>query len=357
MGEADITEEVARTYGYARLPRRMPAWPQPGRLTVYQRDRRRLKDMLCGFGASEAWTTTFVSEFDQTMSRVDPPYIEVTNPLVDAEPFLRSSMVPGLVRAVLYNAERRQGDLRLFEVGTVFHYPETSDEPGEGPSTDMPERLCAVFCAAGDDAWTAVAAWRAIAEGLAIADWDMTPAVGTPAAVLHPYRSAGLASLVPTSPNDADSGPSTPLGVVGELDPFIVGSLGLVGPDGRARRVGWLDLDIGTLLDRQQVPRRPEVARPISRFPSSDIDLAFAVDDEVSAGTVERALRRAGGEDLESVELFDVFRGDVVGVGRRSLAYRLRFCSLDHTLNDAELAELRNRCIAAVEEGGKATLR
>ena len=125
MGEADITEEVARIYGYARLPRRMPAWPQPGRLTVYQRDRRRLKDMLCGFGASEAWTTTFVSEFDQTMSGVGPPYIEVTNPLVDAERFLRSSMVPGLVRAVVYNAERRQGDLRLFEVGTVFHYPVT----------------------------------------------------------------------------------------------------------------------------------------------------------------------------------------------------------------------------------------
>ena len=202
-----------------------------------------------------------------------------------------------------------------------------------------------------------MAAWRAIADGLAIADWDMTSPVGTPAAVLHSYRSAGLASLVPAPSTDAESDPSTPLGVVGELDPVIVGSLGLLGPDGRARRVGWLDLDIGTLLDRERVPRRPEVARSISRFPSSDIDLAFAVDDDVSAGTVERALRRAGGEDLESVELFDVFRGEVVGVGRRSLAYRLRFCSLDRTLNDSELAELRNRCIAAVEKSGKASLR
>ena len=105
------------------------------------------------------------------------------------------------------------------------------------------------------------------------------------------------------------------------------------------------------------MPRRPELAQPISRFPSSDIDLAFAVDEDMSAVTVERILRRAGGEELESIELFDVFRGDVVGGGRRSLAYRLRFCSLDHTLNDAELAELRNRCIAAVEDGGKAALR
>ncbi len=358
MGEADITEEVARTYGYARLPRRMPAWPQPGRLTVYQRDRRRLKDMLCGLGVSEAWTTTFVSEFDQTMSRVHPPYIEVTNPLVDSERFLRTSMVPGLVRAVVYNAERRQGDIRLFEVGTVFHYPEApSVDPGDGSPAEMSERLCAVFCAVGDDAWTAVAAWRAIAEGLGIADWDMPPAVGTPAAVLHPYRSAGLVSLAPTAPDEDDSGPSTPLGVVGELDPVIVGSLGLLGQDGRARRVGWLDLDIGTLLDRERVPRKPEFARPVSRFPSSDIDLAFAVDNDVRATTLERALRRAGGVELESVELFDAFRGEVVGDGRRSLAYRLRFCSHDHTLNDAELVELRNRCIAAVERGGKATLR
>ncbi len=359
MGEADITEEVARTYGYARLPRRMPAWPQPGRLTVYQRDRRRLKDMLCGFGASEAWTTTFVSEFDQTMSRVDPPYIEVTNPLVDSERFLRASMVPGLVRAVVYNTERRQGDLRLFEVGTVFQYPETSpSDPDDGPPAEMSERLCAVFCAEGDDARTAVAAWRAIAEGLAIDDWDMTPAAGTPGAVLHGYRSSGLVSVAGIPPGEVGSAtPSTQFGVVGELDPFIVGSLGLLGRDGRARRVGWLDLDIGVLLDRGRVPRRPELAQPISRFPSSDIDLAFAVDDDVSTMTVERILRRAAGEELESVELFDVFRGDVVGEGRRSLAYRLRFCALDHTLNDAELADLRNRCIAAVEKGGKATLR
>ncbi|HWD52511.1 MAG TPA: phenylalanine--tRNA ligase subunit beta [Acidimicrobiales bacterium] len=359
MGEADITEEVARTYGYARLPRRMPAWPQPGRLTAYQRDRRSLKEMLCGFGASEAWTTTFVSEFDQTMSGVAPPYIEVTNPLVEAERFLRTSMVPGLVRAVIYNTERRQGDLRLFEVGTVFHYPATPPlAGGDAPAAEMSERLCAVFCAVGDDAWTAVGAWRAVAEGLAIGDWDMAPAAGTPGAVLHGYRSAGLVSVGSTPPGGVGSATgATQFGVVGELDPFIVGSLGLLGRDGRPRRVGWLDLDIGVLLDRHQVPRRPELAQPISRFPSSDIDLAFAVDDDVSAITVERVLRRAGGEELESVELFDVFRGDVVGDGRRSLAYRLRFCSLDHTLNDAELAELRNRCIAAVETGGKATLR
>jgi phenylalanyl-tRNA synthetase beta chain len=364
-GEADITEEVARIYGYAKLPRRMPAWPQAGHLTRYQRDRRKLKEVLGGLGATEAWTTTFVSEFDQTLSGVAPPYIEVTNPLVESERYLRTSMVPGLVRAVIYNAERRQGDIRLFEVGTVFHHPQRSPADaanGDGPPTaaDMPERLCAVFCGEGDDAWTAVAAWRVIAEALRLADWDMAGASGTSGAVLHAYRSAGLVSLQETSTDGGELGStprSTAVGVVGELDPSIVATLGLLGRDGRPRRVGWLDLDIGTLLDPQRVARQPELVGPVSRFPSSDIDLAFAVDDDVRATTVGRVLRRAGGEALESVELFDVFRGEVVGEGRRSLAFRLRFCAIDHTLDDAELAELRTRCIAAVEKGGKAALR
>ena len=97
MGEADIAEEVARTYGYVRIARRMPSWPQPGRLTDRQRERRLLKEVLCGLGASEAWTATFVSQADQEASGDEGPYVEVTNPLVEVERYLRTSMVAGLV--------------------------------------------------------------------------------------------------------------------------------------------------------------------------------------------------------------------------------------------------------------------
>ena len=103
--------------------------------------------MLCGLGASEAWTTAFVTEADQLAAGFPPPSIEVANPLVDAERFLRSSMAPGLVRALVYNAERRQGDLRLFEVGSVFRTAEIPDP--EGPPADVDERLCAVFAGEG----------------------------------------------------------------------------------------------------------------------------------------------------------------------------------------------------------------
>jgi phenylalanyl-tRNA synthetase beta chain len=355
MGEADLAEEVARTFGYARLPRRVPAWPQPGRLTDYQRDRRYVKDVLCGLGASEAWTTAFVSEADQLAAGFAPPHVEVTNPLVDAERFLRSSMAPGLVRAVLYNAERRQGDVRLFEVGSVFQRIEVPT--GDGPDAEETERLCVVFAAAGDDAWSAVAAWHTVAEALGLADWvvEQGPHHAPASRVLHEYRSGTLLSGRVGS--DGDGGRRALVGVVGELDPTFVEGFGLVGVDGRPRRVGWLDIDLGVLLDPAQAERRPLESAPISRFPSSDIDLAFVVPEDVPAGMVEATLVAAGGELLESVQLFDVYRGDPLSDGFRSLAYRLRFCALDRTLTDEEIGRLRAGCIASVERSHRATLR
>ena len=199
QGEADITEEVARTYGYSRLARGTPSWPQPGRLTQYQKDRRILREVVAGLGATEAWTETFVTEADQWASAAEPPWIEVSNPLVESERFLRSSMLPGLIRAVAHNAERRQGDVRLFEVGSVFlrtGVPPAVDpsEVTDGSGFDEPERLSAVFAHGADDAWTTVAAWRTIADAVGIAHWELGAAgdAGPVGRVLHPYRSASI---------------------------------------------------------------------------------------------------------------------------------------------------------------------
>jgi phenylalanyl-tRNA synthetase beta chain len=364
MGEADIAEEVARTYGYARIARRAPSWSQPGRLTQYQKDRRHLKVVLCGLGASEAWTETFVSESDQRSSGVDPPYVEVTNPLVESERFLRASMMPGLIRAVEYNTERRQGGVRLFEVGSVFHHPgrppadDEADDGEVGPS-DPSERLSAIFALGDDDAWTMVAAWRTIAEALGIAEWELGDLAGPGAVakVLHRYRSAAIFSRSAGTDDDESAGSRSAVGVVGELDPSVVARFGLLGTDGRPRRIGWLDLDIGLLLDRGRTARRSEEARPISRYPSSDVDLSFVVPDGVPAGSVQRTLRAAGGDLLESIELFAVYRGTSVEEGSRSLTFRLRFCAPDHTLTDEELGRLRTACIVAVEARYSATLR
>jgi phenylalanyl-tRNA synthetase beta chain len=130
-----------------------------------------------------------------------------------------------------------------------------------------------------------------------------------------------------------------------------------VGGGETARRVGWLEVDLGLLLDEAVVPRRVTAGGAVSRFPSSDIDLAFVVADRHPADAVAATLRAAGGDLLESVRLFDVYRGAGIDEGARSLAYRLRFCSPERTLTDEEVGALRTCCIQAVEGEFGATLR
>ena len=218
-----------------------------------------------------------------------------------------------------------------------------------------------MFAADGDDAWSAVAAWHTVADALGLADWVMEqgPHRRATSRALHEHRSAVLLSGAVNGGDGAEgaAGRRAVLGVVGELDPSFVEQFGLVGTDGRPRRVGWLDLDLGILLDPTAAARKPLESAPVSRFPSSDIDLAFVVPEEVPAGMVETTLASAGGELLESVRLFDVYRGESVGAGSRSLAYRLRFCALDRTLTDEEIGALRTSCITAVERAHRATLR
>jgi phenylalanyl-tRNA synthetase beta chain len=142
------------------------------------------------------------------------------------------------------------------------------------------------------------------------------------------------------------------VGTVGEVDPAVVADFG-AGPG----RVGWLELDLPRLLDPALVERRSDVVAPVSRYPSSDVDLAFVLDDAVPADVLADVLHQAGGDLLESVTLFDVYRGRGVEPGRRSLAFRLRFCALDRTLTDAEVGALRASCVVSAEEGLGAVLR
>ena len=154
---------------------------------------------------------------------------------------------------------------------------------------------------------------------------------------LHPSRGARLVGV---------SGGA--FGAVGEVHPDVAASFGL------RRRVGYLTVDVDALLGQ---PRRPLTARDVSRFPASDMDLAFVMADTVPAAAVRTTLARAGGDLLEAVWLFDVYRGPRLGAGVRSLAFRLRFRALDHTLDDTELAAARRRAIEAVGEAHGGELR
>ncbi|MGH9092250.1 MAG: phenylalanine--tRNA ligase subunit beta [Acidimicrobiales bacterium] len=345
-GIDDVIEEVARTYGYARIPRRQPSWPEPGGLTARQRERRLVRDVLCGLGASEAWTPTFLPDAHHARMGLHGPAVRVANPLAADEDVLRRSMLPGLLAAVAHNLDRRQADVRLFEVGTVFTHPDERGRPvarsgvGGGSAAVLPgeRELCSLVLAgagagadAGADARAAVAAWRTLASAVRL-DGARLRATEMPG--LHPTRTAVVEVA------------GEVLGAVGEVDPEVLAAWGLEG-----HRVGWLEVDLGLLA---AAPRLPEQARSVSRFPSSDVDLALVVAGDVLAGEVEEALRAAGGPLLESVALFDVWPMDD---GRRSLAFRLRFCADDRTLTDEEVGALRQACIEAAQSSAGAVLR
>jgi phenylalanyl-tRNA synthetase beta chain len=138
------------------------------------------------------------------------------------------------------------------------------------------------------------------------------------------------------------------VGVIGEIAPAVVEALNL------GARVVACELDVDALL---AAPRRDRRAQTVSRFPLAAIDLAFVVDEGTPAHDIEATIVQAGGDVLESVRLFDVFRSEDLGAGKVSLAYSLRFRHPDRTMTDDEVSGLRQRCIDAVVAAHNAELR
>ncbi|MEY2406379.1 MAG: phenylalanyl-tRNA synthetase beta chain, partial [Acidimicrobiaceae bacterium] len=324
--EIDVIEEVARLYGYANIPKVVPPAVRFGALSVRQRERREVRDVLVGLGLAEALPMPFLAPGDLVRSGLRDAPITITNPLVAEESVLRTSLLPGLLKTLAYNQSHRASDFGLFELGHVFRRPAT-----EQPLPDEREHVGVLLADA--EAPAAVDVWEALADALAVADWSLR-AAEVPG--MHPTRTAEVVVA------------GEVLGAVGEVDPGVLEAHGITG------RAAWLELDLGRLLD---LPHGERPYRPVSRFPSSDIDLAFEVPDSVPAAELERILRSAAGDLLVDLRIFDVYRGPGVAAGSRSLGFRLRFQAPDRTLTDADVAAVRERAIDAVQASLPVQLR
>ena len=323
--EIDVVEEIGRHHGYRHIPNRELTEPRAGRLTPRQVERRAVRRLVCGLGLAEALPLPFLAPGQLAAAGLDPAGIELVNPLVAEESVLRTALLPGLVAAVAHNHARRQLGVGLWEIGHVFLPP-----PADRVLPDEREHLAVVL--AGREAPAAVEVWQLLAAQLRL---EAPTVENAEVPGLHPTRAAR--TLVA----------GVPVGIVGEIDPAVLGRHDI------GERVAYLEVDLGALFD---APRRSEAYRQISRFPSSDVDLAFEVPDATSALAVEDTLR--SGDDLVwSVRLFDVYRGEPVAEGRRSLAFAVRLQAVDRTLTDTEVAEARARLITAVETTHGATLR
>lgn len=324
--ETDVIEEIARHHGYGNIPRSVPSSARTGALTPRQQDRRLLRQVMVGLGLDEAMPLPFLAPGDLESVGVDVEAVTLTNPLAAEESVLRTSLRPGLLKAVAYNESHRNDGVRLFEIGTAFGPP-----TGDAPLPTEREHLGAVL--AGAEAGEAVQLWRVVADTLAL----RSPAIDQrPVPGLHPGRSGHL------------SAGGRLVGLVGEVSPEVLDALGI------RERVAVVELDLDHLLT---APRDPRRYRPVSRYPSSDVDLAFEVDEGTPAAEVERVIGESAGTLLVSLRLFDVFRGPSVAPGRRSLAFTLRLQAPDRTLTDDEIAQVRRQVIEAVEADLPATLR
>jgi phenylalanyl-tRNA synthetase beta chain len=320
--EIDLVEEVARHVGYDSLGKQVSQSTQPGGLSPLQQRRRALRDVVLSFGASEAMPNPFLAPGDHERAGVDSggPVLTLENPLVAEESVLRTSLRPGMLRAVAFNVAHRAAHISLFELGHVYPTRDRAETNAPHNLPDEHEQLCIMMV--GADAATAVNWWSQITAVFGVGaqvDQSRVPAG------YHATRSATLARGKQV------------VGYVGELDRLVLAAHGI------EERVACLEVNASVLLS--ETPKVP-IAKPVSRFPSSDFDLAFAAPTRVTAGALQRALRQAAGALGEEVALFDVFR-KTAGDDSRSLAFAVRLRAADRTLTEAEVASTRAACIAA----------
>jgi phenylalanyl-tRNA synthetase beta chain len=359
---ADLVEEVLRLEGFDKIPSTLPAAPAGRGLSESQRRRRAVSRALADAGYVEVQPFPFVSkyvwdDFGLAEDDVRRTTVQVRNPLESDKDQLASTLLPGLLDTLQRNTSRGFKDLALFHIGQVV-LPGAKPVPVpalgvERRPTDeelalleasvpaQPVHVAAVLSGErqrngwwgeGEQAgWAdAVQAARTLAEAagveLTVQASDLLP--------WHPGRCAQLRVG------------DWPVGHAGELHPKVVEALGLP-----KRTVAMeLDLDAIPLVDRRPAPR-------VSAYPPVLLDVALVVDAGVPSAELANALETSAGELLEDIHLFDVYSGEQVGEGKRSLAYKLRFRAPDRTLKVEEAMEAKDAAVAAATERFGATLR
>jgi phenylalanyl-tRNA synthetase beta chain len=335
--EADLIEEVARIDGLEKLPATLPKRRGAyGLLSPAQRLRRRAVDTLVGRGLYEVvgWTFVAPSLADRLRLPADDVRrraVVVENPLSEEQSQLRTTLLGSLLDVARHNLAHGEGDLRLFEHGTVFSALDGTVVEHRSLAVLLAGRLNPNDWRTSDptaDLFAVKALLEALADSLCVSDLSFVP---NPQPFLHPGRSAAVLLA------------GRPAGWLGELHPLVADTWELPG-------AACLEVDLDMLI--------AHVSRPgyvdLIGYPPLRQDLAVVLPVEVSAATAVAAVTGAGGKLLADVRVFDVYSGPQVGEGRRSLALALAFRAGDRTLSDEDVTPVRERIVAAlVQLGGE----
>ncbi|TBT84367.1 phenylalanine--tRNA ligase subunit beta [Propioniciclava sinopodophylli] len=360
----DYVEEVGIKVGYEHLPSVVPAAPVGRGYTTEQKLRRAIGRALAASGFVEVLTFPWASAADADALGLDADdprrrTVALTNPLAETAPLLRTTILPGLFGAVARNASRGADDLALFEAGRVFFASETG-EAAPLPSVDgrpsdeeleaieraipwQPRNLAAVLTGA----WMP-AGWQGAAT---LASWTQAIAFAEIAAavvgVRLERRSAQQAPWHPGRCAELVVGEEV-IGYAGELHPSVVKAFDL------PTRTAAVEIDLDLLVSLFD---GAGVLTPVSSQPVAKEDIALIVDESVPVADLQEAVVAGGGELLESVRLFDIYRGAPVPEGKKSVAFALRLRASDRTLTDADAAGVREASVAVAVERFGAELR
>ena len=342
----DIMEEVARRGGYNQIPTTFPLIPATVRKSSERRIfRDRLRALMAGLGFTEAINYSFIrnSWADQLRLTADDPRrqtVPLLNPLSEEQGVMRSSLVPGLLETAALNLSRQTRTLRLFEVGNTF-LAQT-----QGPLPRETEWLTVLWTGARDSA-----SWHA--KDLPVDFYDLKGAVESVLASLKapeiaftrlatdhlPYLKPGHCAQIISE--------ETVLGQMGELHPRVGANYELEQP------VYLCELNLDMLA-----PLLPEriAARPLPKFPAVARDLTIIVDRGLEARDLAATIQSMDEDLVESVQLFDLFDGDPIPAGRKSISLRLTYRSPDKTLKDKHVTPLHKSIAHRLMEKFKASL-
>lgn len=347
--EVDLIEEVARLDGLDRLPRTLPAHGERGGLSREQRLRRRVEDAMrdLGFDQAISWGLTNPALYDRLGLGADDPRrraVRVANPLSAEQSVMRTTLLGGLLDSARRNLAHGADAAALFESGRAYLAERPPLEggtvagafPGDTAAPDRePHRLVALLVGSltapswrgetpAGDFFTLKGVIEVLARGLD------TEAGFSPLSepFLHPARGASVAFG------------GMGAGWLGELHPTLAGAWDL--PGGTA-----FELDLAPLF--AAASRGEEVYEDVTTYPALLQDLAVVVPEDVTAETVRETVMAAGGEHLRETRIFDLYRGDQVGEGQKSLALRLEFRALDRTLTDEEVSVQRDAIRESLE--------
>jgi phenylalanyl-tRNA synthetase beta chain len=352
-GQADLVEEIARIYGYDRFPNTVIAdmLPRQRANTSLEREEA-LRDVLARAGLREIVNyrlTTPEAEARLTpvgipSSWPDMPYVALANPISTDKAVMRHTLLAGMLDILTANA-RHTARQRLFEIGHIYL-------PVAGQLLpDEPGHLGIVMTGPRD-----VPQWQGNGAPGLMDFFDLKGVIET---MLRDLRIAGEVCYVPVDHNTFHPGRvarleigGRPVGILGEVHPLVCQQFGL-GLD-LERPVLAAEFDLEALLADVVTVR--EIA-PVPTQPAVYQDIALIVDERTSAAEVEAVIRQAGGDLLEETRLFDVYRGDPIPAGKRSLAYNLTYRAPDRTLKDEEVAKVHAQIVRAAEKRLGAELR